>query len=173
MTFKTDSGKETLFSERPSCTKIKHFFDTNLLHLKITRADRETSGTPPSLDRLQLELSFPGSRTDSVHRNWGGSQKAGASTQCHSRQGVAVSMCAPRAAEPPSTIWGSRSWLRPPGPENSLWASAMCGPHVGSHHPTPCKCEFILRPVCSLQFLSPSDLLKRCHHFGERYCAQD
>lgn len=39
MVFKTGSGKETLFSEHPSCAKPKHFFHTNLLHLTITWAD--------------------------------------------------------------------------------------------------------------------------------------
>lgn len=59
MIFKTGSGKETLFSEHPSCAKPKHFFHTSLLHLKITWADSVSRGAPPTSDRkLQLELSL-------------------------------------------------------------------------------------------------------------------
>lgn len=35
MIFHTDSGKETLYNECPSCTKIKDLFYTHLLRLKI------------------------------------------------------------------------------------------------------------------------------------------
>lgn len=59
MIFKTGSGKTPLFSEHPSCAKIKHFFRTNLLHLKINWADSESGGAPPPSDRkLQPELSL-------------------------------------------------------------------------------------------------------------------
>lgn len=60
MIFKTDSGKETLFTECPSRTKIKHFFYTNLLHLKITRADRDTGGTPSKFrQKITTGTFFP------------------------------------------------------------------------------------------------------------------
>lgn len=58
MIFKTGCEKQTLFSEHPSHAKIKHFFETNHLHLKITWADSASSRAPPTFIRkLQLELS--------------------------------------------------------------------------------------------------------------------
>lgn len=50
MIFKTGSGKKPFFSEHPSRAKIKHFFHTNLLHLKITWADSGGGG----LHQLQI-----------------------------------------------------------------------------------------------------------------------
>lgn len=68
MIFKTGCGKQTLLSEHPSHAKIKHFFETNHLHLKITWADSASSrALPTSVRKLQLG-TFIGSHGDTAHR---------------------------------------------------------------------------------------------------------
>lgn len=125
------------FREHPSRTKIKHFFYTNLLHLKFTWADSASRGGPAKFGTenyiSNVHWKLCGYCAWDLSRLCGGwcthtVQLKGRRRSVRAWPEGSAAAPAPNGAPAPGCPRLA--------PHDSRWALALCGPGVGSRTPS-------------------------------------